>query len=51
MKIRWMSSLIAASCLAGFFYSFDAAGLTWTLDRFLLMGLVAACIAIDPSLA
>ena len=34
--------LVAASCFGGHFYSFDAVGLTWTLDRFFLFALVAA---------
>ena len=36
--------LIAASCMSIEFYSFDAAGLTWTLDRFFLVGLVIAFV-------
>jgi len=34
--------LVATCCFSGFFYSFDAVGLTWTLDRFFLFALVAA---------
>ncbi len=34
--------LIAACCFSGDFWSFDAAGLTWSIDRFLLLLLFAA---------
>jgi hypothetical protein len=32
--------LIASCCFSADFWSFEAAGLTWTLDRFFLMALV-----------
>ncbi len=32
--------LVCASCFSGTFFSFDAAGLTWSIDRFVLLGLV-----------
>ena len=34
--------LVATSCFSGTFFSFDAAGLTWSLDRFFLVTLVIA---------
>lgn len=36
--------LIAACCFGGYFWSIDAAGLTWSIDRFFLMFLLIACL-------
>lgn len=36
--------LVMACCFGGDFYSFDALGLTWSLDRFFLIGLFIAYI-------